>query len=260
MRGGETGGTKPSRVAGSGTAQPFPPVSPRGEWPGGCGRPPAALRGFAAKLRPFLFRRFLPFSLGPALRVPRPRARPPRPRLAFPRMQRWLPSEKGWARLPGATAPPPGRSRCGAGAVPGGARVCGRGFCSAPAPAALRREGDGGGTARGRAPRCSYCALAAAGPPLPQKNAAAAATKPIAVCITSCLLLFLPGPRAPPGWGGTGTQCALLGWKRPNAHMGGSAGVAQPSPPGGCGGKIRRLLRGGEGGGWLAAEPRCPPD
>lgn len=271
LRGGVGGGgERAPRGGGGGRPQPFPPGSPGTERAGGCGRPPpAALRGIAAELRPFLFRRFLPLSPGPAVWAPRPRALPPRPRLAFPRMRRSLPSGKGRARLPGAAAPPLGSARCGVGAVPGGAPVCGRGSRSARAPAALRRERGG---RPGGGHRAAATAPSPAPPPPsphpPQKNAAAAA-EPIGVCITSCLLLFLPGPRAhPPAWGEggdgrTGAQCALFGWKRPNARMGGSAGGAQRSlSPGGLRGKNRcPPAAAAEGRGWggLAAEHRRPP-
>lgn len=148
--------------------------------------------------------------------APRPRALPPR--LAFP------PLRKGPGVSPRGHGPSAGQ-----GALRGGARVCGRGSRSAPAPAALRRERGGG---RGRAPRCSYCAPPRSPQSPPQKNATAAA-KPIAVCITSCLLLFLPAPAHPPA-AGTGVQCVLLGWKRPSSCMGDSGRERRslPSPRG----------------------------
>lgn len=211
----------PQGGAGVGGASrgPFPPGSPRGERVGGCGLflslAPAALRGIAAELGPFLFRRFLPLSLG--LPCGRPGPAPSRP------ASRSLPCGKGRARLPGATAPAPGRARCGAG----------RGFAGED-PARLRHQlhcaGSGGAAGGG------HSAAATAPPPSspvpPQKNAAAA-TKPIAVCITSCLLLFLPAPAHPPA-AGTGALCASLGWKRPSSCMGGSGreGPNLPSPQG----------------------------
>lgn len=271
LRGGVGGGgERAPRGGGGGRPQPFPPGSPGTERAGGCGRPPPRRaardrRGAAALPLPPL-----PSPFPGACRVGAPAPRPPAaapPR--FPPHAALAPLRKG----PGAS--PRGRGpSAGQRALRGGGRA-GRGAglrAGIPLGSGTSCTAQGaGGAARGRAPRCSYCALARPPPPSPhppQKNAAAAA-EPIGVCITSCLLLFLPGPRAhPPAWGEggdgrTGAQCALFGWKRPNARMGGSAGGAQRSlSPGGLRGKNRcPPAAAAEGRGWggLAAEHRRPP-
>lgn len=230
---------------GGGRPQLFPPVSPRGERACGCGRPPAALRGIAAELRPFLFRRFLPLSPG-ACRVGAPAPRPPA--AAPPR----LPLHAALARLRKGLVSPGPRPHRRAGRVAGwGPCRVGRGSAGED-PAGLRHQlhcagsgAGGGGPGEGTAlqllrPRPH--------PPIPQKNAAAA-VKPIAVCITSCLLLFLPGPRAPPGWGGNRGAVRVARLETAQCPHGGlgKGGIVAFSLP-----------RGAAGEGWLRSRAALP--
>lgn len=174
--------------------------------------PPPPFAGWPRNCGPsFLFRRFLPLS--PGLPCGRPGPAPSLPP---------SPAERA-----GRVSPGPLRA---------GLRARIR---RAPAPAALRRERGG---ARGR-----DRAAATAPPRAPPKKNAAAAAEPIAVCITSCLLLFLRPPRTP----------RPLGWKRPSSRTGGSgrAGRGLPSP--GAEGRAPAPAarpREGDGEGGLAAE------
>lgn len=210
---------------------PSPPGCPRGERLGGCGLllslPPAASRGIAVELRPFLFRRFLPFSSGLPCGHPGPAPSCP----ASPS----LPCGKGRARLPGATASAPGRALCGAG----------RGFAGED-PARLRHQlhcaGSGGG-GRGRAPRCSYCAPPVLPSPPPPSPTPPKKKRSRGSEAHRCLHYIMspplpPGPRAPPGRGDRGA--VRVAWLE-MAHLlhGGARdrrGAASPLP-GGCGGR-----------------------
>lgn len=148
---------------------------------------------------------------GPAVWAPRPRALPPR--LAFP------PLRKGPGASPRGHGPSTGQGAAGRGA---GLRA------RIPLGSGTSCTAQGAGGAAGGGHSAAATAPPPSSPVPPQKNAAAA-TKPIAVCITSCLLLFLPAPAHPPA-AGTGALCASLGWKRPSSCTGGS-GREEPNLP-----------------------------
>lgn len=147
----------------------------------------SALRGIAAE---FLFRRLLPLSWEPVVWAPR--VLPPRLRLAFSCMRRSPPSGKGRAPLPGAAAPPPGRARCGMGPCRAGRGLAGED------PVRLRHQlhcagtgvGGAAAAARGRTPRCSYCALTSPSPlHLPVKRSSGEAHR--------CLHYIISPPLSP---------------------------------------------------------------
>ncbi|XP_062494570.1 calmodulin-1 isoform X1 [Pezoporus occidentalis] len=157
------------------------------------------------------------------------------PASLFPACGAGSPPERAGLFPPGAVAPQACRALFGAGALPGGA--------AGKDPARLRHQlhcGGSGGVARGRAPRCSYCALG----PHPPKNAAAV----FALHHVSSSSSPVPAHSSA---GGTGAHCTLLGWKRPSVRSGVSAWGAQPPFSLGGGGGLRRksccLSRCGEG-------------
>lgn len=240
----------PGRSGGGGAPRgpwPFPPGSPRGERVGGCGLslspPPTVLRGIAAELRPFLFRRFLPFS--PGLPCGRPGPAPSRP--ASPS----LPCGKGRARLPGATAPAPGRARCGAG----------RGFAGED-PARLRHQLHcaGSGGAAGGGHRAAATAPPPSPPVPPQKTQPRRRSPSLSalhhVSSSSSRPPLTPRPRGP----GRCACCSLGSGPAPAWGARGRRGAASPLP-GGCGerapGPAARWGEG-DGEGRLAEEPGRP--
>lgn len=230
---------------GSGRPYPFPPASPRGEQAGGSRRAPAVLRGIAAELWPFLFRRFLSPGAYGRVGAPAPcppAAAPPRfpPCVALASLRKGL-GLSPWGRGPSAAQ----GAFWGGGHARQGARLRARILLGSGT--SCTAQGAGGRLGGGH-----RAAATAPSPPIPQKNAAAVA-KPITVCITSCLLLFLPGPRAPPGWGGLGRAALCSVGNGPAPARGARLGERSLSHLGGAAEEepLSRPLRASDGEGWL---------
>lgn len=243
----EPGYSRGEAGVGRASRGPFPPGAPRGERVGGCGLflslHPAALRGIAAELRPFLFRRFLPLSLG--LPCGRPGPAPSRP--ASPS----LPCGKGRARLPGATAPAPGRARCGAG----------RGFAGED-PARLRHQLHcaGSGGAAGGGHRSAATAPPPSSPVPPQKTQPRRRSPSLsALHHVSSSSSRPPRTRRPRGPGRC-ASCSVGSGPAPARGARGGRGAASLLPRV-CGGRApapAARWRKGDGEGKLAAEPESP--